>query len=79
MEEGKMYVIKDTCGAETVVFTNHKVPLKDFNILIDAGEYECRVATQEEKEYCYWCYDELGKPAADLKGMEIWRALKSEQ
>jgi len=58
---------------ESIVFyINDLFPLSHFNNAIKSGHYQAREATDIEKEYCFWCYEQTNKEGANLSGLDFY-------
>ena len=73
-----MYVITDDKNNTSVCFASDNFPVDEFNVLIIEGSIKCRRANTEEKEFCFWAYDHLNKPIANLDGINSWREMKKQ-
>lgn len=86
LKKGKIVVLTTTAknrinaeAGETIVFyMGVGFPMKEFQRALDAGEYEAREASPEEKEFCYYCIEKLDQPGAQISEMDAWRELKKQ-
>lgn len=78
MEIGKMIVLINVkTKKEIVMYITKEFPLEEICNAIQRGFFKIRTPTNEEMEYCYWCYETTNSEGCDLAGINHWRLAKN--
>ena len=80
VDKGHFIVVTGFPGnRDSVLWITDKFPLNEFKRCLRKGYFKARPATEEEKEFCYWTYENMNKEGANLDAMEIWREYKQNK
>jgi hypothetical protein len=79
MEIGKMIVLINLkTKKEIVMYITKEFPFKEICNAIQREIFKIRTPTNEEMEFCYWCYETTNSHGCDLDGIKHWKLSKNK-